>query len=241
MRAFYESNLALIHNAGFGALAVGAGRMALRHLRGHAGPHAALIDLGCGSGVLAEQVSVAGYEVTGIDLSPHLIHLARQRVPLARFVQGSFFDMDLPRASVVTMIGECINYIDDDRPQIEDLRALFGRFAQALEPGGLFLFDAAAPGRVPGGHAQVFTHAPEWTVLMESREDGDVLRRDITTFRRAGDLYRREGETHLLRLWEPEALIGLLRDAGFRVERFTHYDDVALPQGSIGYSCIRTA
>jgi SAM-dependent methyltransferase len=113
MRSFYESNLALIHNAGFGALARGAGRVLLDRLRQSGAPAGTLVDLGCGSGALAEQVSAAGYEVVGVDLSPHLLSLARQRVPQAQFILASLYDVELPEAAAITMIGECVNYVVD--------------------------------------------------------------------------------------------------------------------------------
>jgi SAM-dependent methyltransferase len=236
MRSFYESNLALIHNAGFGALARGAGRVVVDRLRQSAEPESTLIDLGCGSGILAEQVSAAGYRVVGVDLSSHLLTLARQRAPQARFVLGSMYEVELPPAAAVTMIGECINYLVDGRPDVEDLSALFHRVHAALQPGGFVLFDAAAPGRVSDGPQKTFTQMSEWSVLIESRETGHgQLAREITTFRRVGDLYRREDETHTLRLWAPHLVEGLLTEAGFEVERFDRYDDVALPPGLLGY------
>ena len=240
MRAFYESNLALIHNASFGALAVGAGRVVLAHLRESAA-HGTLVDLGCGSGVLAEQISLMGHPVVGVDLSPQLLGLARQRVPDGRFVLGSIYDVALPPAVVVTMIGEVVNYMDEGRPTQGDLETLFGRIHGALEPGGLLLFDAAAPGRPAAGPRQAFRHGPDWTVLIEAREDeaAGTLIREITTFRRAGDLYRREDEQHRLRLWRRDEVIGMLEKSGFEVSTFDRYDDVRLPEGLIGYRAVK--
>lgn len=240
MRSFYESNLALIHNAGFGALARGAGRVVLDRLRHGGAPEGTLVDLGCGSGILAEQVSAAGYDVVGVDLSPHLLSLARKRAPQARFVLGSLYDVALPRATAVTMIGECVNYVVGGQPDIDDLRALFGRVFAALRPGGFVLFDAAAPGRVPGGSHKTFTQMAEWSVLIDQRENArDSLVREITTFRRVGDLYRREDEAHTLRLWPEHVVEGLMVQAGFAIERFDRYDDVTLPDGLLGYVGLR--
>lgn len=242
MRAFYESNLALIHNASFGALAVGAGRVVLAHLRESAA-HGTLVDLGCGSGVLAEQISVMGHPVVGVDLSPQLLGLARQRVPDGRFVLGSIYDVALPPAAVVTMIGEVVNYMDEGRPTPGDLEALFRRIHAALEPGGLLLFDAAAPGRQAVALRQAFTQGPNWTVLIEAREDPrtGTLIREITTFRRAGDLYRREDEQHRLRLWPRDEVIAMLENAGFEVSSFDRYDDVRLPEGLAGYRAVKAS
>ncbi|MFD0920757.1 class I SAM-dependent DNA methyltransferase [Saccharopolyspora rosea] len=46
-----------------------------------------VLDLGCGSGVpTAAQFAAAGFEVVGVDESPRMVELARQKVPQARFV-----------------------------------------------------------------------------------------------------------------------------------------------------------
>ena len=240
MRAFYENSLALIHNSGFGALARGAARLALEHLRARPASGGALVDLGCGSGILAEQIAAAGFAVLGVDVSPHLLELARQRAPRATFRLGSIYDVELPRAAAVTMIGEVSNFVLDGRPEEADLRRLLARISAALEPGGLLLFDAAAPGRGAGA-TQSFSHRPEWSVTVETREDAQAgrLTRDITTFRRVGDLYRREDETHVLRLWAPDLLLRLLEEAGFETARLDRYDDVMLPAALVGYRCVK--
>lgn len=49
---------------------------------------AAVLDAGCGSGVFCALASQAGHRVTGLDASPALLELARQRVPGGSFVGG---------------------------------------------------------------------------------------------------------------------------------------------------------
>lgn len=241
MRAFYESNLALIHNASFGALATGAGRVVLAHLREHPTPGSRLVDLGCGSGALAEQVSVTGHPVFGVDLSPTLLRLASRRVPSGKFVLGSIYATPLPEAGVVTLIGEVVNYVDDGHPTQADLADLVRRIHAALEPGGLLIFDAAEPGRQGNLPSQTFRHGPDWSVTIEAREDpaAGTLTREIVTFRRAGDLYRREEERHVLKLWPRDRVVALLKEAGFAVTLFDRYDDVKLPVGVVGYRALK--
>jgi hypothetical protein len=73
-------------------------------------------------------------------------------------------------------------------------------------------------------------------VLIDQQESArETLVREITTFRRVGDFYRREDEAHTLRLWPEHLVEALLAQAGFAVDRFDRYDDVALPNGLLGY------
>ncbi len=60
-------------------------------------PAARILDLGCGAGRHAIELALRGYRVTGIDISPWLLEVARQRAAEAgvdvAFVQGSLADL----------------------------------------------------------------------------------------------------------------------------------------------------
>jgi SAM-dependent methyltransferase len=101
-----------------------------------------VLDAGCGPGVYAQWLVEHGAQVLGLDASPQMVELTRQRVgdraqfrvtdlsaPLD-FLQDATFDMVL---SALT-----ISYI-------ADLNALFAEFARALRPAGLFVFSTHHP------------------------------------------------------------------------------------------------
>src|SRR4051794_41947887 len=136
MRAFYENSLALIHNAGFGALARGAGRIVLEHLRARAGEAGTVVDLGCGSGILAEQISTAGFSVVGVDVSPHLLSLARARAPRAEFVLSSFSTPGRPPPPAGPLFAKASNTLLAARPGRGDFRALLAPSGEAPSPAG---------------------------------------------------------------------------------------------------------
>lgn len=234
----YREDLAYIHDAGYGAPARGASLVLLEALKGAGLDSGRVVDLGCGGGLLAEALAGAGYEVVGIDLSPHLIDLARRRVPGATFRVGSLWAADLPPCVAVSAIGECVNYLFDDAGTGTRLADLFQRVARALAPGGIFLFDAAGPGRVPEpGPARTFAEAADWAVLVTAEEDPEhaTLTRRITSFRRVGALYRRDEEVHRLHLYSPALVEDYLRQAGFPVHILDGYGPVPLPPGQVGF------
>ena len=56
---------------------------------------ARVLDVGCGTGLpTARQLVAAGCEVTGIDISPVMLDLARRNVPQARFIHRDVVDID---------------------------------------------------------------------------------------------------------------------------------------------------
>ena len=141
---FYNQDLAYIHDQGFTDLARNAARTVLELLKAEKIRNGLVIDLGCGSGVFAEKLTHAGYDVLGIDISEAMLKMARKRAPLGRFERGSLFRAKLPDCVAVCAIGEGVNYLLDGEGATK-LRALFSRVHRALQPGGLFGFDIAGP------------------------------------------------------------------------------------------------
>ncbi len=214
MEADYRADLAHIHASGFGDLAATAGPTLVGLLQ-HAGIDAGLVvDLGCGNGVTSRALSDAGYDVLGIDRSAAMLALARRTAPGARFRRGSFLDTDLPPCRAVAAVGEVFNYTR------RNLDPVFRRVHRALEPGGLFVFDLAGPGRVAGREpARYWAEGEDWAILVEVDEDRGqrLLTRRMTTFRRSGRGWRRDAETHSQRLHAASEVAGRLRERGFRV------------------------
>jgi SAM-dependent methyltransferase len=211
----YGADLAAIHDAGFGALAEAAADRLEAELRERGFRTGLVVDLGCGSGILAERLTAAGYDVLGVDSSPAMLEIARRRAPAAEFVEDSAADLEPPPCVAVTAVGEVLGYTG------ADLDPVFARIATALAPGGVFGFDLAGPDRDPeprrGWH-----EGPGWLVAMEAAQvqPGRALRRRIVTFRNAGEGWRRHEEVHTLRLHDPAEVADALAAAGLdaRVE-----------------------
>lgn len=229
-RTPYGADLAAVHDKAFGDWARAAANVLLAHA-----PPGLVVDLGCGSGILAQEVSRAGRPVLGVDLSPAMLRLARARAPKATFRKGSLLDAEVPPCAAVAIVGEGVNHLFDGRDHARRLQALLRRIHAALAPGGVLLLDAAGPGRATRAGTRSWHEGAGWAVLSESREAGGVLTRRIVTFTRAGKAWRRRAETHELRLLGPRGLAAALRAAGFEAKRLDGYGALRLPRGHAAF------
>ena len=224
--AHYAEDLAVVHDAGFGSIAEAAAGTAMKLLP----PRSTVVELGCGSGITAALLTVAGHSVLGIDQSPALLALAKRHAPHASFTAGSFVDVDLPPCDAVLAIGEVLNYRFDERA---DLGEAARRVRAALRPGGLFLLDLAGPGR---GTHRSRTEGPGWAVQMDAVEEGGTLTRRIVVVRRHGETMRRAEEVHELRLYGPDEVRTTLERQGFeRVEALPGYGALEMAEGHTAY------
>ena len=88
----YQHDLAYIHDTGFGDFARSSAPCLLQLFRKNGINDGLVVDLGCGSGIWAKALVDAGYQVVGVDKSPAMIEIARQRVPEATFHVASFVE-----------------------------------------------------------------------------------------------------------------------------------------------------
>ena len=143
---------------------------------------------------------------------------------------------DLPGCVAVTAVGEVFNYLFDSNNDEQRLHSLFRRIYDALVPAGLFLFDIATPERMkPGPPQRTFAYGPDWAVLVEFSVEAGVLTRHNTSFRKTGDLYRRDTEVHRLALMEPTSVLESLRGAGFEAQIIPSYRAVPVPHGLVAF------
>jgi SAM-dependent methyltransferase len=113
-----------------------------------------VLDVGCGPGYVTAFVSSLGVDIAGVDLSPTMVALARERHPRLMFEVGSMADLGRPDASVAGVIGwYSFIHIPPDQ-----LAAVMCEIRRVLAPGGYLLL--ACHGTETTGEATcVFDHA----------------------------------------------------------------------------------
>lgn len=126
---------------GRGQAVGGIGALAVRRWAQLLPPRATVLDLGCGTGIPITQVLLeAGLKVYAVDASPTLVSTFRQNFPGVPVVceaaeQSAFFHRQFDAALAVGLL-----FLLPEAAQA----ALVGNVAEALRPGGRFLFTAPA-------------------------------------------------------------------------------------------------
>jgi SAM-dependent methyltransferase len=243
---FYGPEQAGIHDRAFGKLADFAAEDLLAKLATLAtlAPQTGtVVDLGCGSGILARKLTDAGYDTLGIDISPDMVALARANAPAGRFAVGSLYHAELPPGCVaVAATGEALNYGADPTAGREAVESLATRIHAALVPGGWWIFDISGPGRAgPTRTVKQFHRHDDWCLGMTATESeaGDRLDRQITIFAAQADgAYRRIEEHHVLRLYDPAEIISMLGRVGFDAEVLSDYRSAAIELDLPGWHVI---
>ncbi|MFN3597926.1 MAG: class I SAM-dependent DNA methyltransferase [Rubricoccaceae bacterium] len=122
----------------------------LHHLLGFHAPGARdVVELGCGTGALARALQPlgpppAGFRYRAFDGAPAMIAEARRRagaLPVTFGVADFADPIPGPPADVALLLYDGLNYL----LETEAVGRLFARVAQALRPGGVFVFDQSTP------------------------------------------------------------------------------------------------
>jgi SAM-dependent methyltransferase len=215
----YQQDLAYIQAAAFGGLARGAASEIVRRLRNASIPIRRVIDAGCGAGPLTEALAAAGFGATGIDSSAELLAIAQAAVPAARFINASIYDVEIPPSEAIIALGEPLTYHPEGR-----ISGFFQSASAVLPPGGLLIFDIIETGE-PSLSRRIWNSGDDWAVLVEITEDeaSQTLTRNIETFRKVGDFYRRGREVHRVQLFDTHWLCDELAACGFEVETSQAY------------------
>jgi len=168
------------------------------------GLRAQVLDVGCGPGWLSEFLTRCGYWVTGVDISPDMVEIARERVaaipgpvgegvePLAEFHAMPVREMPWSSRFDAAVLYDTMHHFDDELATLAVIR-------RTLVPGGqLFIHEGVMP--PPGSEAeQNLVAEMERYGTLESPFDPEYL----------VDVVERAGFTRVRRLMQVDELVDL--------------------------------
>ncbi|MGA5824333.1 class I SAM-dependent DNA methyltransferase [Kitasatospora sp. NPDC094028] len=116
-------------------------------------PDGKVAELGCGSGRVTGHLHALGLDVSGVDLSPRMVELARRDHPEVPFRVGSLFDLPYGDGELTGAVA----WYSIIHTPAEQLPPVFAEFARVLAPGG-YLALAFQVGDEPSRQDRPFGH-----------------------------------------------------------------------------------
>ena len=107
-----------------------------------------VLDLCCGTGTMTLELDRLGYDMTGVDLSPDMLDIARAKTEAAGRSNDILYlcqDMcDFELYGTVQAVVSCLDSLNhlDSKKELEKVFSLVHNY---LEVGGLFMFDLNSP------------------------------------------------------------------------------------------------
>jgi SAM-dependent methyltransferase len=229
---YFRADLARIHHEGFGfhAEAVAPGILQLLEpVRARGG---LVLEIGCGSGLLTKYLVDAGHRVLATDASSAMVELAREYLPPQLVEVLRLPDDPVPDADAIVSVGHPLSYLDDEAQLDRALAAL----AAALRGDGVLVFDICdfRWGEARRDEPPRVWFSEDWVLITRtSVPDRGTFRREMTTFVRAGPLWRRDDEVHDNVLVDASEIPALLADHGIDAEIRESFGGEILPTGLI--------
>ncbi|MBQ7839010.1 MAG: class I SAM-dependent methyltransferase [Lachnospiraceae bacterium] len=179
-----------------------------------------VLDLGCGTGSMTEQMAQAGYDMIGVDVSDRMLNIAMEKREKSGldilYLQQDMREFELyGTVRAVICLCDSLNYLLEE----EDILDTFGLVNNYLDPGGLFLFDFNTVYKYQEviGDATIAENRDDCSFIWENfyDEDGEINEYDLTIFVKEKDeLFRRFTETHFQRGYRLETMTELVKEAG---------------------------
>ena len=184
-----------------------------------------VVDMGCGTGKITEELAMAGYDMIGIDNSEDMLSIARGKL--------ENFSQEDPRKGILYLlqdmrelelygtvkaavsICDSMNYILED----EDLKTVFRLVNNYLDQNGVFIFDLNTEYKYREilGEQNISENREDASFIWENYyyEEEAINEYDLTIYvREDGDLFRRYEETHYQRAYGLQRIKDLLQQAG---------------------------
>lgn len=202
-----------------------------------------ILDVCCGTGTMCEMLHREGFEVTGIDLSPDMIAVARQKASqrgysiryetadACDFELGSKFD------AALSFFDSLNNILEPER-----FRCALSRVFAHLEAGGSFVFDLNTAYAFEQRLFDQRNVRPSARLKYDWVGEYDPASKIITvhmTFWKDGVEFR---ELHRQRAYEDEEVREMLREVGFTdIRGYSSYtlDPVRRKSDRVHYAALK--
>ena len=181
-----------------------------------------IVELGCGTGSFTIEMAKKGYDIMGIDLSPEMLDIARDKSSSAgfnlMFLEQDMRELDLYcTAGTVVSVCDSVNYLLED----EDVIQTFKLVNNFLFPKGIFIFDFNTLHKYRDviGDVTIAENREECSFIWDNyyHEDEHINEYDLTIYAccdKENELFRRSVETHYQRGYTLDEMLSFVNEAG---------------------------
>lgn len=181
-----------------------------------------VLDLGCGTGSMTEELAGRGYDMIGVDNSEDMLEIAMEKrqesghdiLYLLQDMQG--FELYGTVRAVVSVC-DSVNYVTEK----EELEQVFRLVNNYLDPGGIFVFDfnTEYKYREVLGDRTIAENREDSSFIWDNYyyEEEHMNEYELTLFIQETDqkeLYHKYQETHFQRAYTLEEIGELLERSG---------------------------
>lgn len=178
---------------------------------------ALILDLCCGSGHLAHQLTLKGYKVTGLDGSESMLHHARENAPAVKFILGDarFFEFPCTFDGIISM-SDSLNHV----MHLDELIRVFQNVYTSLRDNGLFVFDLNLEKRCQSAewHGSLVGDIQDeyaWAGRRSYHPEDRIAKTQITIFHLVEGSWQRVDPTLLARCYSVAEVQSALEKVGF--------------------------
>lgn len=200
-----------------------------------------VLDLGCGTGSMTEELAGRGYDMIGVDNSEDMLEIAMEkRQESGHDILYLLQDMQefelYGTVRAVVSVCDSVNYVTEK----EELEQVFRLVNNYLDPGGIFVFDfnTEYKYREVLGDRTIAENREDSSFIWDNYyyEEEHMNEYELTLFIQEADqkeLYHKYQETHFQRAYTLEEIRELLERSGLRfVAAYEDYTKEAPGKGS---------
>lgn len=204
-----------------------------------------VLDLGCGTGSMTEELAGRGYDMIGVDNSEDMLEIAMEkRQESGHDILYLLQDMQefelYGTVRAVVSVCDSVNYVTEK----EELEQVFRLVNNYLDPGGIFVFDfnTEYKYREVLGDRTIAENREDSSFIWDNYyyEEEQINEYDLTLFIQTDEpeLYRKYQETHYQRGYTLEEIRRLLAEAGLVFEEAFDMDTGEQPSDTSERLCV---
>lgn len=169
-----------------------------------------ILDVGCGTGILAKELKNMDFEVTGIDISDNMIDVANETTTGIEFIVSDMRNFNLSKTfDMITCAFDAINYVTTD----EDMKDTINTIYNHLNANGVFIFDINTPYLYEDKHFGVINREFDGIKFKQILEYNRTTQIGTTLF----DFGNNDLENHIQRAYSVEKMDDYLSNARFEI------------------------